>query len=897
MASLTEKTIRFIESILGVRSKTQSLYHEKHCLVVKGLPEDTFNVVRFKTEGGLNRCYQMEALLSSGNPDIDIDRMLKSSVFAFSESVRGSFITFKGFMSECEQLGAFQDSYYYRVVMVPRLWFLTRTSHNQIFMDRTTPEILAEILLDGGLLKDEFEFRLQGSYDRKWEYVCQYNESHFNFFSRWLEREGLYFFFEATDDTDKLIITDSMHTHTSASSNMPLLYRPSSGLEYGEGSNILSSFSASHTQTAGNVVLKDYNYRHPSLDLTGKAVIDKENKGDIYIYGDHQQTPEESNHLAKIRAEEIRCSSVLFKGHSNALFIRPGFTIQVQDHFRKDYNSRYLITGIQHEGHQSVAMMTGLEKDIAEYEKTPCYQNSFTAIPASAQYRPPIVTQKPRFHGVINAHIDAEGSGQQPELDLQGRYKVLLPFDLSGKKGGKASAWLRMAQPYVGGDHGMHFPLKKGTEVLLTFIDGDPDRPIIAAAVPNPLTPSQINDNNSTLAGFSTPGKGQIIAQNMPGRESITMSQGGDASLTVTGNAMGSEIGSNSNLYWNLAKYGSMGVSMLFSYNYSFKTSAQVVGFKKNLLGICGAMQTGSNKLSSLTSEFGSKFPIMQSGVAIGAAVVDTITGIYIGNNMKKRLKARLLETPKLGYGIFADNRGCLTYMHAPILDPAPDIAMISDSGSIDLVADKHINLLSGTLYSHATSKLKLQYGELDANHSILESSSENSQRMTLAAQFGNGQQYRAALDLVNTGLRLSSHNNGEFRIGHYPEAIPRDIPNIAIRNNAIEMFCSTDTTIITGNQTQQTEQTRLQMTPRRLRATVPDGGTASLAIADKSRVSMVADTVEINVGNEHKITISKQGIKISTPETVKIKGLTVEDEMLSYKGSKANIASVLKIK
>ena len=103
----------------------------------------------------------------------------------------------------------------------------------------------------------------------------------------------------------------------------------------------------------------------------------------------------------------------------------------------------------------------------------------------------------------MTAKIDAAGSGQYAEVDTQGRYTVIVPFDTSGRKDGKASAPVRMAQPYAGSDHGMHFPLHKGTEVLLAFIDGDPDRPIIQSAVPNPETPSPVNVDNQTMSAIT----------------------------------------------------------------------------------------------------------------------------------------------------------------------------------------------------------------------------------------------------------------------------------------------------------------------------------------------------------------------------------------------------------
>ena len=122
----------------------------------------------------------------------------------------------------------------------------------------------------------------------------------------------------------------------------------------------------------------------------------------------------------------------------------------------------------------------------------------------------------------MNAHIDAAGSGQYAEVDNQGRYKVILPFDLNSAMGGKASSWLRMAQPYAGENHGMHFPLHKGTEVLLTFIDGDPDRPIIAAAVPNPITPSPVNSSNSTQSRITTAGGNKLHMEDQQGGEGMS---------------------------------------------------------------------------------------------------------------------------------------------------------------------------------------------------------------------------------------------------------------------------------------------------------------------------------------------------------------------------------------
>jgi len=123
------------------------------------------------------------------------------------------------------------------------------------------------------------------------------------------------------------------------------------------------------------------------------------------------------------------------------------------------------------------------------------YANEFVAIPSDVPFRPARRTPKP-VAGPLNAHVDASGSGEYAEIDDEGRYKVRLPLDLSGRGGAHASRFLRMAQPYAGGGHGMHFPLHKGTEVVITHIHGDPDRPMIASAIPNPLTASMVTGAN-----------------------------------------------------------------------------------------------------------------------------------------------------------------------------------------------------------------------------------------------------------------------------------------------------------------------------------------------------------------------------------------------------------------
>jgi type VI secretion system secreted protein VgrG len=165
----------------------------------------------------------------------------------------------------------------------------------------------------------------------------------------------------------------------------------------------------------------------------------------------------------------------------------------------------------------------GLGATLAEGEQETWYRNSFSVLPADIQFRPERKTPKARIYGLINAKVDAAGSGQYAELDEQGRYKIILPFDTSGRRDGKASAWVRMMQPYAGSDHGMHFPLHKDTEILLAFIDGDPDRPIIAGAAPNPGSPSLVNVDNQTKARLVSASGNEFHMEDQAGKERILL--------------------------------------------------------------------------------------------------------------------------------------------------------------------------------------------------------------------------------------------------------------------------------------------------------------------------------------------------------------------------------------
>ncbi|WP_054029619.1 type VI secretion system Vgr family protein [Desulfatitalea tepidiphila] len=491
----------------------------------QALPKDAFTVVRFSGEEGLSRLYRFDILLVSERSDIDITAVLQQPA---TFTIRGKFahgpdLPYHGILSAFEQQQQYGPYIYYRAELRPRLWWLTLTHHNQVFLDKKIDQFLSGVLQDGGLSQGvDFDFRFQGKYEPR-PYVCQYGESHFDFVSRWMEREGAYYWFEQGGQSEKMIAADTHIAHTPLPGHETFVYAPPSGLDATGADKVIRQFNLKQRPMPKNVLLKDYNYLKPSLDLEGRAPVQANGRGEIYLYGEHFQDRGEGQRLADIRAEAYRCREKIFHGRSTIPAIRPGYLYTLQRHYSPDFNRRFLTTAVRHEGSQEFYLASGLGSSAGEDKEGLFYRNSFECIPGDTQFRPERTTPKPRISGTLSARIDAAGSGQYAELDEHGRYKVVMPFDLSGRKGGKASAWVRMMQPYAGEGMGFHAPLHKGTEVLLSFIEADPDRPVIAGAVPNPETPSPVNDANQTQVRLVS-GSGNIMhMEDQEGRQRILL--------------------------------------------------------------------------------------------------------------------------------------------------------------------------------------------------------------------------------------------------------------------------------------------------------------------------------------------------------------------------------------
>ncbi|MFS8065162.1 MAG: type VI secretion system Vgr family protein, partial [Byssovorax sp.] len=259
----------------------------------------------------------------------------------------------------------------------------------------------------------------------------------------------------------------------------------------------------------------------PTLGITGTAPVSKVGLGEINIHGARFFSPEGGKRLATLRAEEILAREVVFTGSGTTFHLRPGYTFSLEDHPRASFDAKYLVTEVEHHGNQAATTpelrrMTGLDSDEV-------YRADMTAIPKSVQFRAELKTPWPRVYGTEHGMIDGDADSEYAQIDDQGRYLVRFAFDESDLNDGKASTRVRMMQPHGGGIEGWHFPLRKGTEVLFTFLGGDPDRPVIAGVVPNAHKPSPVTKGNHTTNVIQTGGRNRFELEDKAGSQRITL--------------------------------------------------------------------------------------------------------------------------------------------------------------------------------------------------------------------------------------------------------------------------------------------------------------------------------------------------------------------------------------
>lgn len=417
--------------------------------------------------------------------------------------INGIFSSFaQGGASMLEEGGPPTVFTHYQAQLVPWLWLLTRRSNCRIFQNKSVPQILETIFKEYG--DWEFKNQLQGSYAER-EYCVQYRETDFNFVSRLMEEEGIFYFFEHTAEKHTLVLADAPTAFKPSPLHPEVSYRTGIGAERNE--DVITEFTYASEMRPGKYTVADFNFEQPKLDLTATLDGKQVPQYEIYDYPGEYTTKSAGERLVGIRMQEEETPREVITGAGTCRGFAPGYRFKLRDHYRRAFEREYALISVYHSADQGVNYRSSDEGAANELN----YVNSFQCLPHPTPFRPPRTTPVPLVHGSQTAVVTGP-AGEEIYVDKYGRVKVQFHWDRDGKYNENSSCWVRVSQNWAGKRWGAMFIPRIGQEVIVDFLEGDPDKPIITGRVYNGecMPPYTLPDEKtkSTIKSYSSKGGG-----------------------------------------------------------------------------------------------------------------------------------------------------------------------------------------------------------------------------------------------------------------------------------------------------------------------------------------------------------------------------------------------------
>jgi type VI secretion system secreted protein VgrG len=523
----------------------------RHIAVTTPLGKDVLLLKGITGHEGLSRLFSFQLdLLSEKDRAIDFTTIVGKQVSVELKHAGGKRF-FHGVVNRFSQGAGDATFASYRAEVVPWLWLLTQTADCRIFQNLSVPDILKKVFVDLGF--SAFKFNLTKAYAPR-EYCVQYRETDFNFVSRLMEEEGIFYFFEHTAGAHTLIMGDRPGAHLACAPEKVKFGGTTGGVALPE--DVVTSFTKEQRIHPGKYALTDYNFETPSvnLDVTVDSVhpVPGGAKLEIYDYPGPYQKRAEGEAIVRLRIEEEEAARDVFDGAGGCRGFIAGFRFALSGNARGDLDAPYVLTQVQHSAAEYGYDTQG--SDEGDF----VYANSFTCIPAGVPFRPPRTTPRPSVQGSQTAEVVGP-KGEEIYTDKFGRVKVQFHWDREGKKNESSSCWVRASQPWAGQGWGSVSIPRIGQEVVVDFLEGDPDQPIILGrvyngermppyALPKGGMVSGVKSNTTPGGGGSneislddTKGKEKIVIHGQYDMDSkiehdVTKQVGNDETITITGN-------------------------------------------------------------------------------------------------------------------------------------------------------------------------------------------------------------------------------------------------------------------------------------------------------------------------------------------------------------------------
>jgi type VI secretion system secreted protein VgrG len=479
--------------------------------------DDALLFSRMEGSEELGRLFSYSLELVSLKEDVALDKVLGNEACVELDLPNGKTRYFHGFITQIAQGGRHGRYATYTAQLQPWLWFLTRTSDCRIFQDKTVPDIIKEVLQDHGFT--DVKYSLSGKY-RAWEYCVQYRETAFNFVSRLMEQEGIYYYFTHEQSKHTLVLADSYAAHDPLQGYKEISYFPPSDTARDEH---IFDWALTKSVQPAKYMLRSFDFRKPRANLEVASEIAPDHAHNVYELfdypGEYLETSEGDAYV-RARIEEMHAQYERSHGICDVRGVSTGGLFTLKGHPRADQNREYLVLA----AHQSISL--------GDYESGASssmqFQCNFDAIESHTPYRSARVTPKPIVQGPQTAVVVAK-PGQEIWTDDYGRVKVRFPWDRHSKDE-NSSCWIRVSHPWAGKNWGaIHIP-RVGQEVIVEFLEGDPDQPIITGRVYNadnmPPYPLPANATMSAVKSNSSKGgKGfnELRFEDKKGDEQIFM--------------------------------------------------------------------------------------------------------------------------------------------------------------------------------------------------------------------------------------------------------------------------------------------------------------------------------------------------------------------------------------
>jgi type VI secretion system secreted protein VgrG len=476
--------------------------------VSSALGEDELVLRRLCAVEHVSRSFTFDLELLSENIAIKHEQLLGQRMTVRYELPGGGTRYFDGFVGQFSCLGGEGRYARYRARVDSWLWYLTRSSDCRVFQNKAVPQIVKEVF--GKYPIAEFQDRLTANY-RVWDYCVQYRETDYDFVNRLLEQEGIYYFFTHEKGKHTLVLADrdSVPEHISGYDRVPFYPPEDGGIRERDH---ISEWSVLQEVRSGSCMLRDFDFEKPRANLESRrqsarqhALADLE----LYDYPGTYLTSDEGEVCSRTRLEEAQADQEIVQGSGDVAGLIPGCAFTLTKYPRPDQNREYRV----------ISTTFALTSD--EYESRGTvgagfsHHCSFTATDSQRPYRPPRITPKPTVLGPQTAIVTGP-AGEEIWTDKYGRVKVQFHWDRQGKRDENSSCWVRVSHPWAGRGWGAIAVPRIGQEVIVDFLEGDPDRPIITGRVYNAeaMPPYEL-PGQATMSGLksdSTKGGGGFNA-------------------------------------------------------------------------------------------------------------------------------------------------------------------------------------------------------------------------------------------------------------------------------------------------------------------------------------------------------------------------------------------------